>query len=66
MSNSKVFPYAIDCYRLVARNGLPPHPEDTPVATTVINSKEEAEEARKQLVAKHPGGWCVARPLDWE
>jgi len=64
MPESTKFPHAVDCYRLVARNGLPPHPEDTPVDTMLVYSEEEVEEAKKQLIEKHPGGWLVARPLD--
>ncbi len=58
------FPCAVDCYRLVARDGMPPHPEDGPVATEVVESETELEEAKKDLQERYPGGWVMERPLD--
>ena len=58
------FPCAVDCYLLVARNGMPPHPTDEPVATAVVTSQVELEKAKKDLTSKHPGSWVMERPLD--
>lgn len=58
------FPCAVDCYLLEARDGMPPHPMDEPVETIVVDSQQELEEARKDLIEKHPGGWVVERPVD--
>lgn len=66
MSDVARYPYAVDCYLLKARNNLPPHPEDRPVATEIVRSKQDAEQVQKVLKDRYPGGWCVERPLDWE
>ncbi len=58
------FPCVVDCYILEARDGLPPHPGDEPVESTVVNSEKELEEAKKDLAERHPGGWLMERPLD--
>jgi hypothetical protein len=64
MKDETRFPHVIDCYRLVAREGQPPHPENVPVAAIVVNSEQEVEEAKRKLLTEHPGGWCIQRPLD--
>ena len=66
MPKVEKYPHAVDCYRLVAREGQPPRPERQPVATEVVHSQEEAKRAKAQLKQRYPGGWCVERPLDWE
>lgn len=58
------FPCAVDCYLLEARDGLPPHPVDEPVAWVVVNSEKELEAAKKDLAERHPGSWITERPLD--
>jgi len=58
------FPCAVDCYALVSKDGLPPHPGDEPVATAVVTSQEELDKAKKDLGERYPGGWLMERPLD--
>ena len=58
------FPTAVDCYLLQARNGLPPHPMDEPVATVIVHSEKDVEKAKKDFQVQYPGGWVVERPID--
>jgi len=60
------YPHVIDCYKLVARDNKPPHPQTDPVAREVVHSKEEVEGAKKRLRERYPGAWLVQRPMDWE
>ena len=57
------YPCEVRCYNLVARDGLPPFPEDMPVAKRVVASREELEAAKKELAADYPGGWLVETPI---
>lgn len=58
------YPCRVDCYRLRARNGLPPHPEDKPVQSVVVESKEDSDRVRSELQKAYPGSWVVEVPLD--
>ncbi len=58
------FPCAVDCYLLRARDGLPPHPENEPIATVIVHSQQQSDNAKKDLKEKHPGGWVMERPID--
>ena len=58
------FPYTVDCYLLVARDGKPPYPDDSPVATITVYSQKEVQQAKKEFQEKYPGGWIMERPYD--
>ena len=54
----------VDCYRLVARDGLPPHPEDEPVKSLVAEDAAHIEQIKKALKEEFPGAWIMERPHD--
>jgi len=62
-TSSIKYPHLVSCYRLTARDGNPPLPEDEPLETVEVNSKEESDKAIKELQGRYPGGWCVERPI---
>ena len=64
MSHTEKYPYAIDCYLVVKKEGVPPRAQGKPVTTAVVYSEREVEETKKRLLAQHPGACCVERPLD--
>jgi hypothetical protein len=57
------YPHNVNCYLLVARDGLPPHPEDEPVEIVVVKSPEEDARVRKQLSDQYPNSWLIDTPL---
>lgn len=57
------YPCIVHCYLLRARDGMPPHPEDTPVKSVTVNSKEEEEKVKKELQEEHPNCWLVETPI---
>ena len=58
------FPHSVDCYLLEARNGMPPHPGDEPIATVTVYDQDEVEKAKKEFKERYPGSWVMERPLD--
>lgn len=65
MPEQSHYPCAMDCYILVARHGNPPSPDQEPMQTIVVASKEDADTAIREFKAQYPNSWCVERPLDW-
>lgn len=58
------YPQVVRCYLLEARDGLPPHPQDDPVASRVVESREDQDRVEAELKREHPNSWMIALPLE--